>query len=321
MQREADRVYRALDTISGASTSGRAADEIAELQKRADQTQAALLQTEAEVRTLSPNYAQLVQDVVPASTVFAALHPGEAFVALFLSKDSGWAFALRHGEIAISKIAGGAGTVGPLVKAVRAGIEKTDVNALPIFDIDDARHIFDLTLGGVAGSIKGASSLVIAPTSPLLSLPFEVLLTGPADLNDLAHAPWLVREATITHVPAATNFVSLRKVANSSAASKPWFGFGDSRPVSAAQASANFPVAQCGQSGRLAGSVAAAAGRDQGVGQSPGGAGGLDGDQLTGDGFTADSVLRTQLKDYRILHFAAHALLPTDLRHPDAARL
>ena len=77
----------------GAAT-GRAGEQVSQLQQQADQTQAALAQAEAEVRTLSPNYGQLVQDVVPASAVFAALHPGEAFVALFLSKNSGWAFAV-----------------------------------------------------------------------------------------------------------------------------------------------------------------------------------------------------------------------------------
>ena len=255
-----------------------------------------------------------MQDVVPASTVFASLHPGEAFVALFLSKDSGWAFALRHGDIAISKIEGGIDTIGPLVKAVRAGIEKTEVNALPTFDIADARRLYDLTLGGVAVELKGASLLVIAPTGPLLSLPFEVLLTGPADLGKLAEAPWLVREATITHVPAATNFVSLRKVANSSAAAKPWFGFGDFRPVTVAQAAGSFPMAQCGDSGRLLASLPPLPGAVKELDGARAVPAASTGDELTGDGFTADAVLRMPLKDYRILHFAAHALLPTDLR-------
>lgn len=313
LQRESDRIYRALDTI-GTGATGRAGDEVAQLQKQADLTQAALAQAEAEVRTLSPNYGQLVQDVVPASTVFASLHPGEAFVALFLSKDSGWAFALRHGDIAISKIEGGIDTIGPLVKAVRAGIEKTEVNALPTFDIADARRLYDLTLGGVAVELKGASSLVIAPTGPLLSLPFEVLLTGPADLGKLAEAPWLVREATITHVPAATNFVSLRKVANSSAAAKPWFGFGDFRPVTVAQAAGSFPMAQCGDSGRLLASLPPLPGAVKELDGARAVLAASTGDELTGDGFTADAVLGMPLKDYRILHFAAHALLPTDLR-------
>ena len=102
-----------------------------------------MVEAEAEVRTLSPNYGQLVQDVVPASAVFAALRPGEAFVALFLSKDSGWAFALRDGNIAISRIEGGSGSIGPLVTAIRAGIEKTEINSLPTFDIADARRLYD----------------------------------------------------------------------------------------------------------------------------------------------------------------------------------
>ncbi len=314
LQRDADRIYRALDTIGVSNTTGRAGEQVAELQRQADQTGAALLQAEAEVRTLSPNYGQLVQDVVPASAVFAALHPNEAFVALFLSKDSGWAFALRNGTIAIARIDGGIGKIGPLVTAIRAGIEKTDANALPVFDIDDARHLYDITIGGVAAELKGASALVIAPTGPLLSLPFEVLLTGPTDIAKLAEAPWLLRQATITHVPAATNFVSLRKVANTSAATKPWFGFGDFRPVTLAQAQRSFPVGPCGDSGRLLASLPALPGAVKELETARGVLKAGQGDELTGDAFTADQVMKISLKDYRILHFAAHALLPTDLR-------
>jgi CHAT domain-containing protein len=313
LKREVDRIYRALDTI-GVGAAGRAGEQVAQLQQQADQTQAALTQAEAEVRTLSPNYGQLVQDVVPASAVFAALHPGEAFVGLFVSKTSGWAFALRDGHIAVAKIAGGIGAVGPLVTAIRAGIEKTNANALPTFDIDDDRRLYDLTLGGVAAEIKGAKSIVIAPTGPLLSLPFEVLLTGPTDASKLATAPWLMREATITHVPAATNFVSLRKVANSSAAAKAWFGFGDFRPVSLAQADASFPVGPCGDSGRLLAALPALPGAVKELDGARGVLGASPGDELTGEAFTAQKVLEAPLKNYRILHFAAHALLPTDLR-------
>lgn len=314
LQREVDRIYRALDTIGVATATGRAGEQVAQLQQLADQTQAALVQAEAEVRTLSPNYGQLVQDVVPASAVFAALHPNEAFIAIFLSRDSGWVFALRNGTIALAKIDGGIDKVGPLVTAIRTSIEKTEANALPTFDIADARRLYDLTLGGVAAELQGASSLVIAPTGPLLSLPFEVLLTGPADLGKLAEAPWLVRRATITHVPAPTNFVSLRKVANTSAATKPWFGFGDFRPVSMGQAQASFPVGPCGDSGRLLAALPALPGAVKELDNARAVLNAPPSDELTGDAFTAEQVLKMPLKDYRVLHFAAHALLPTDLR-------
>ncbi len=313
-KRDLDRIYRALDTIGTGSASGRVSEQITQLQQQADQAQAALAQAEAEVRTLSPNYGQLVQDVVPASTVFAALRRDEAFVAIFLSKSSGWTFALRNGDIAISRVEGGTDAIAPLVKSVRAGIEKTQAASLPVFDIDSTRRLYDLTLAGVAGSLKGAKSLVIAPTGPLLSIPFEVLLTGPAELAHLADAPWLVRQATITHVPAATNFVSLRKVANTSAASKQWFGFGEFRQVSIAQAQTSFPVGLCGDSGRLLASLPLLPGAAKELETARAVLNATSSDVLLGDAYTADQVMKMNLKDYRILHFAAHALLPTDLR-------
>ena len=127
------------------------------------------------------------------------------------------------------RIEGGAAAINPLVRAVRAGIEQVTAGGPPPFDIDATRRLYDLTLGPAAGAIAGARSLVIAPTGSLLSVPFELLLTGPADPGKLAAAPFLVKQATITHVPAATNFVSLRRVAGTSAATKQWFGFGDFR--------------------------------------------------------------------------------------------
>ena len=254
LKRDIDRIYRALDTI-GQGAAGRAAEQVTLLQQQADQRQAELAQADKRVRELSPNYEQLVQDVVPASRIFATLRPNEAFVALFLSKDSGWTFVLRDGSISISRIDGGSARIGPLVKAVRASIEKTQPTSLPVFDIEKTRELYALTLGGLAPKLVGATSLVIAPTGPLLSIPFEVLLTGPAEPDKLATAPWLVRQATITHVPAATNFVSLRKVANNSAATKQWFGFGAFKPVSIAQAQRSFPTGPCGNSGRLLASL------------------------------------------------------------------
>ena len=313
LQRQIDKIYRALDSIGPVGSSGRAAEEVTRLETEASQTQAALIQANARIRDLSPNFGQLVQDVVPASAVMAMLHPDEAFVALFVSQREGWAFVLRNGTITVAPIAGGIGVVGPLVKKIRASIEKTEVASLPTFDIASTRKLYDLTLGGVADAFKGAKSLVIAPTGPLLSLPFEVLLTGPADLDHLALAPWLVRQATITHVPAASNFISLRKVANTSAAKKPWFGFGDFHPVSLAQAQASFPTGPCGESGRALAGAPPLPGAVKELENARAVLNASASDALLGDAFTSDAVLNRPLKDYRILHFAAHALLPTDL--------
>ena len=63
--------------------------------------------------------------------------------------------------------------------------------------------------------------------------------------TNLADAPWLLRKFAIAHVPAPSNFVSLRKIAGGSRATQPWFGFGDFQPVTLAQAQAAFPGPAC----------------------------------------------------------------------------
>ncbi len=221
-------------------------------------------------------------------------------------------FLLRDNTITVSKVAAGLPEIAGLVKRIREGIELTTAG-LPPFDIPDAMQIYKLTLGGVAKQLDGVKALVVAPSGPLLSLPFEVMLTGPAQPTELRDAPWLVRQFTLAHVPAPSNFVSLRKIATGSRATKAWFGFGDFKPVTLAQAQRSFPGATCADSAQLlsglpllpfAGKELSAA-RDL-LGASPS-------DELLGQAFTAESVLKTPLKNYRILHFATHALLPTDL--------
>ncbi len=158
-------------------------------------------------------------------------------------------------------------------------------------------------------------SLVVAPAGPLLSLPFEVLLTGPADAANLADAPWLVRKFTIAHVPAPSNFVSLRKIAAGSRATHPWFGFGDFQPVTPGAGAEDLLRRRLRRQRQAAVEPAAAAVRPQGTGggacaaRAP-----MPSDELLGPAFTADAVLKARLKDYRILHFSTHALLPSELR-------
>src|SRR5262249_46789557 len=128
-------------------------------------------------------------------------------------------------------------------------------NGLPTFDIADAQKLYQMTLGGVAKDLEGVQALVVAPTGPLLSLPFEVLLTGPAEPANLADAPWLARKFTLAHVPAPSTLVSLRKRAAGSRAGRPWFGFGDFRPVTLAQAERTFTGPGCLESAKLLASL------------------------------------------------------------------
>ncbi len=310
-------LYRKRDELADAQRQGATiaptATSPADLDKQISDAQSALADADAALQAASPNYGQLVQQVVTAKDVFAALHPDEAFAAITLSEDDGWVFLLRNGTITVSKVDAGIKQIAELVRRVRAGIELT-TSQLPTFDVADAQKLYQLTIGGVAGSLDGVKALVVAPAGPLLSLPFEVLLTGAADASALADAPWLIRKFTLAHVPAPSNFVSLRKIATGSRAAHPWFGFGDFHPVTLAQAEKTFSGAGCGESAKLLAGLPPLpyARKELDAARSLLGADASD--ELLGPNFTADAVLKARLKDYRILQFSTHALLPAELR-------
>jgi CHAT domain-containing protein len=312
-------LYRQRDALAAGALPGSVpagtSNNPADLDKPIANAQSDLADADGALQAAAPNYGQLVQQVIPAANVLAALKPGEALAAITLTKNGGWTFLLRDGAIDVAPVKGNEQSVTALVKHVRASIE-SPTGELPQFDTKSAQAIYDVTLGPMSERLNGIRALVVAPSGPLLSLPFALLLTGPADAANLQGAPWLIRQMTIAHVPSAANFVALRN-AGTSRAAHPWFGFGGFHPVTLAQADASFPGTSCADSAKLFASLPPLpfAQREldaarQLLGASPS-------DELLNTAFTANAVRHMSLMDYRILHFATHALLPSELRCQD----
>ena len=301
----------ATQDTSGPRRAGASTDDLA---KQLRAAQAALADSDAALQAAAPNYGQLVQQVADATEVLGALAPGEAFVSLALSSDRGWVFVLRDGKVGVARTPAGATTVAALVSRIRATVELGQAGEPPPFDIAAAQALYDATLAPAAPMLDGAQAVTVVPVGALLALPFEVMLTGPATQGDLAHAPWLMQRFAITHVPAPANFVSLRRATAASSPTRPWYGFGDFRPVTLQQASRTFPAGSCQDSARLFAGLPPLpfAVRELTAARLLMGAPATD--QLLGPAFTTPRVLGQDLRSYRVLHFATHALLPTDLR-------
>jgi CHAT domain-containing protein len=285
---------------------------LAELEKEIPAARSALADADGVVQAAAPNYQQLIQQPVKPEDVFAALRPSEAFVSITLADTGGWTFVLRDHRIAVAPVKGGQAEMAALVKRLRKSIEPGDDNRVPQYDVAAARELYDRTLGGVAEAIEGAKLLTVAPTGPLLSIPFEVLLTGPADTNNLGAAPFLVRKFVIAHVPAAANFVKLRQ-AMASKAPRPWLGFGDFRPITQAQALKTYPGARCRQSAEVLAGLPRLEGTQRELGLVSRVFGAAPGETVTGPAFTVSAVKKEPLSQYRIVHFATHALLPAEI--------
>ena len=309
------QAYRQRDAQEGGVTRTSLTSGPADPDKAIVAAQTELADADAAMQAAAPNFGQLVQQVIPAADVLRLLGPDEALAAVVLTQHGGWVFVLRAGAIAAEPVTGDAATVAGLVKRIRASIESPD-GVLPRFDTQSAHALYDATLGQAASGLVGAKSLVVVPTGALLSLPFGLLLTGPGDADHLAAAPWLIQQMAVAHVPSAANFVALRK-AGPSHAPRPWYGFGGFKPVTLAQAQASFPGATCRDSAKLFAGLPPLPFAQRELDAAGSLLGAPRSDELLNAGFTADAVGRAPLKEYRVLHFATHALLPAELRCQD----
>ena len=309
------QLYRLRDAQANGGNPVRTTNAPADLDAAIVKAQSNLADADAAMQAAAPNFGQLVQQLVPAADVLKLLGPDEAMAAIVVTPHGGWVFALHNGLIAAEPMTGDAASIAALVKRIRASIESTD-GSLPRFDTASDTALYAATLGRVAPSLAGTKSLVVVPTGPLLSLPFGLLLTGPADADHLSDAPWLVRQMAVAHVPAAANFVALRK-AGPSRAAHPWFGFGGFRPVTLAQAEASFPGATCHDSAKLFAGLPPLPFAQRELDAAGALMGASHADEMLNAAFTVDGVSHATLKDYRVLHFATHALLPSELKCED----
>jgi CHAT domain-containing protein len=305
-------LYQQRDQFSHEANGADHVTSLAALDKQIAVANVTVSQADLAVQAAAPNFGQLVQQVVPASAVLDLLRPDEGFLGITSAPGQTWVFLLHDHKIAVARSDTGETAMTGLVAAIKASIEPTQ-RGLPPFDMKDAQAVYQATLAPFRSTMNTVHELVVAPSGPLLALPFGLLPTKPASDDDLINAPWLIRQTTLAYVPAAANFVSLRKIAATSAATKPWFGFGDFRPVTLAQAQATYSTASCKDSAQLFANLPSLPYAKLELQAAEATFGASAGDQLLGADFTVPNVEKADLKDFRILHFATHALLPTDL--------
>ena len=120
-------LYRQRDALAGnappgAMTFGPAAN-LDDVDKQITAAQSNLADADGALQTAAPNYGQLVQQVVPARDVLAALGADEALASITLTAHGGWVFFLRNGAIDAAPTRGDAASVTSLVKRVRASMK------------------------------------------------------------------------------------------------------------------------------------------------------------------------------------------------------
>jgi CHAT domain-containing protein len=281
------------------------------LKRRAD--------AESAAQAAAPAYGQLLQTGTSVKIVQELLQPQEALITFFAGTERSYGFVVQHSAITSFEVPLSRRQTVEMVTALRTSaqldVSGADVK-IPAFDLAGANTLYTALLKPAEPLLKDTHDLVIAPSVPLLSLPFEMLVTAPGvsvASGDYSKVPFLIRRFEVSYVPAVQTFVDLRHIKSASHADRPFLGFGDFRPSTHAQLAVSFPPDRCKTDLEGVASLGPLPGtRDEilAVGQL---LGAHQDEIILGGDFTKSRFLSYDLRHYRVLHLATHALLPSEL--------
>ena len=346
---EAARLFRQSVTLSRAVESARielgrlraldnpddnAAMRMAALETELEELTAEQTATQAALASY-PRYQAISTEALTIADVQATLQPGEAY--LKLSQVAGQIFAIfTTAEGATAYRAGvDADTLDAQVTALRETISVVEngVRLTYPFDIRTAHELYLALIGPVANRMTGIDHLILEPDGAMLRLPANLLITdateidayerqvegGARDPFDFSGIAWLGRERAISTALSTRGFRDVRNLPPSRA-SRQYLGMGENaRPMARMQRASfetgavdprcDWPLALWRSP--ISASELRSAQRLIGAGRS---------DLLIGPDFSDSAIMaRSDLSDFRILHFATHGLV-TQMRPDCPAR-
>jgi len=209
------------------------------------------LQTELATRRKEvvgkfPQYVSLTEpSPLSIAETQGLLGPEEALVAMLTGSARTVVWVVTRDRADWAEIEAGEEQLAGQVAALRRGLDPMAISedrpaasgdsgpALTGgFDIARSHQLYKLLLERFAPLLTGKRHLLLVPTGPLSSLPFQVLVAAPPQPGQtgaaaLRSADWLIRRHAMSVLPSVQSLSALRKLAAAGTAVKPFFGMGD----------------------------------------------------------------------------------------------
>lgn len=194
------------------------------------------------------------------------------------------------------------------------------------FDVAAASELYQRLLVPIKGVTAGKTHLIFAAGGVLGQIPFGVLLTQPATSQPAptlnAQAPWLIRQAAITHVPSLSAWTAVKQLAKTASAPDSLAAWGDPQfggkaPAALTRASPSLDLEDTGTALRYGDIPALPETRDELLAIARALKADPQRDLHLGDGATKASVLQSnrsgELLKKKVIAFATHGLMAGDL--------
>jgi CHAT domain-containing protein len=188
-----------------------------------------------------PDYVDLSNPgALTLPIVRALLRPNEALVFLLSGEKSSEAFAVTRESVSWRAVPLNEKELAQKVTAFRRGLDtdeyekSIDAGKPAMFDVVGAHALYQQLLGPFEAMIKDKKNLIVVPTGPLTSLPFQLLVLedappvlGPKDIAAYRNVKWLITRHAVSILPSVASLRALRSAGARSASLKPLVGFAD----------------------------------------------------------------------------------------------
>lgn len=186
---------------------------------------------QVKIKAAFPDYEKLVRPALPTTAnIQANLKADEALVVLQPTDNAVYVWAIpKDGAGFFNRASVTNAQLAALVKRLRGSLDVAGVepNRRPAFDHAAAQELYAQLLAPLQQGLTGKTSLVIAAGGVLGQIPFGVLETAVTPKTvAMKDAPWLIKQAAITHVPSVAAWLSMRAVQHK-AAPQPMLAWGD----------------------------------------------------------------------------------------------
>lgn len=334
--RKTTNVGRAIERLRGSilemQTGSQLTPDVAALLAERTQRLELLEREQAELQQRLaeyPRFRAVSESAVSLDSLQEILREGEAYVKVVnLDRETFVVYATRTEATAFRARINPA-QMEKAVDELRASIainQGGEILTFP-FEIAKSRDLYTRLFGPIGDKLPAHKHIVFEPDGALLRIPMNLLVTDDASVTryaenvasggdeyDFRGTAWLGRNTEISTSVSPSAFRDVR-AAKKSGGSKPYLGLGQNEPITAAVASGNGTrsVMAAGDDCQWAPSVwanpissaelYAAAAR---FGGTEGGAS----EVIARADFTDEAIKqKTDLKDYRIVHFATHGLV------------
>ena len=296
----------------------RSAEVEASLQQRLQEERIELNTTNLSLRTRFPQYSTLINPKpLTLLEVRRSLADHEGVLSFLIGRKESFVQLTKRNGNYVARIPAGEQELFETVMSLRRALE-IQGGSVNEFDMVKSHALYNALLKDLEPQLKDIKHLIVAPSGPLASLPFSLLVTRPAPAGDqYSRASWLVQQMAISHVPSVQALYTLRSTKNTRTPSNALLAFAD--PVLDGPSALTVKTEQaCATTGPMnvntlralaplpetsaeVRSVANIIGRNKST--------------LFFRENASENNLRAQkLDDYRVLYFATHGLLPGELR-------